>query len=168
MTEKRRLRAFEPLGSDELHSGVRAIDVASDVASRLMRGSTRDGSAHPALYRALPARADRVELAILTALAERYGCALLTHASLGYALRMIAERGGVAVVQRVLWSESAADAHLCVTLTAAQAAFTEISLAFPDAFFAEASALIAACCPFTPQRRGLPSSNKGDPDVDAP
>jgi hypothetical protein len=134
---------------------------AFDAARRFMIGSMPEVLPGTALYRVLPARADRVELAILTALAQRYGAALLTDSTLGSALRLIARDGGVALVQRVLWSESAADADLCATLAAVQAALSEISLAFPDAFFAEANALIAACCPFTPRPPGLPSSKKG-------
>jgi hypothetical protein len=51
----------------------------------------------------VPRRPDRVELAILTALADTYGNEILTNVSLGYALRLVARHGGVALVQRVLW-----------------------------------------------------------------
>ena len=56
--------------------------------------------------------------------------------------------GGVALVQRVLFGESAADQQLAFMLTASRAAFTQIVEIFEEAFLAEANALIA----------GLPTS----------
>jgi hypothetical protein len=91
-----------------------------------------------------------VELAILTALADTYGSELLTNASLGYALRLVARHGGIALVQRVLWGESASDVQLATMLGATRAAFTQISLAFPDAFLAEANDVLAEFRPRPP------------------
>jgi hypothetical protein len=130
-------------------TGLRALDSAS----RLTSDFTDDAIARASGPRRVPRRLDRVELAILTALADTYGSELLTHASLGYALRLVARHGGIAFVQRVLWGESASDAQLSVMLTAARAALTQISLAFPDAFLAEANAVIAA---YRPQPRLRP------------
>jgi hypothetical protein len=108
--------------------------------------------------RRVPRRPDRVELAILTALADTYGSEMLSNASLGYALRLVARHGGIAFVQRVLWGESASDVQLSVMLTAARTAFTQISLAFTDVFLAEANAVIAG---FMPRPPGPPTSKKG-------
>ncbi len=111
--------------------------VAQNVSGRVVR-------------RRVPRRPDKAELAILTALADTYGGELLTNPSLGYALRLVARHGGIAVVQRILWCESASDAQLAVMLTAARAAFTQISLAFSDAFLAEANEVIAGFMPRPP------------------
>jgi hypothetical protein len=102
----------------------------------------------------VPRRPDRVELTILRALADTYGAELLTNASLGYALRLVARHGGVTFVQRVLWGESATDVQLSVMLTAARAAFTQVTLAFTKVFLAEANDLIAG---FQPRRPGAPA-----------
>jgi hypothetical protein len=83
-----------------------------------------------------------VELVILTALADTYGADMRTNTSLSYVLRRVARRGAVAFVQRMLWGESTSDAQLSVMLTAARAAFTQISLAFPDVFLADANAVL--------------------------
>jgi hypothetical protein len=109
-------------------------------------------------HRRIPRRPDRAELAILTALADIYGSEILTNSSLGYALRLIARHSGIALVQRVLWGESASDAQLAVMLGATRAAFTQISLAFPDSFLAEAHAVIAG---FMPRLPGPPKSKQG-------
>jgi len=79
-----------------------------------------------------------MELAILTALADTYGNEILTNVSLGYALRLIARHGGVALVQRVLWGESASDVQLATMHGATRAAFTQITLAFSDDLMADA------------------------------
>ncbi|MEA3173555.1 MAG: hypothetical protein QOF42_966 [Gammaproteobacteria bacterium] len=143
-------RAGEP-------TGLRALDAAS----RFMGDDLADDAIARATGRPRVAnRPDRVELAVLTALADTYGAELLTNASLGYVLRLIARRGGVAFVQRVLWGESASDTQLAVMLTAARAAFTQITLAFPDAFLADANDVIAG---FRPPPPGEPTPRKGGP-----
>jgi hypothetical protein len=83
-----------------------------------------------------------------------------TTPSLGYALRLVARHGGVALVQRVLWGESASDVQLGTMLGATRAAFTQISLAFPDAFLAEANDVIAW---FRPRPPGESTPTKGGP-----
>jgi hypothetical protein len=143
-------RAGEP-------TGLRALDAAS----RLMGDDLADDAIARATGRPRVAnRPDRVELAVLTALADTYGAELLTNASLGYVVRLIARRGGVAFVQRVLWGESASDTQLAVMLTAARAAFTQITLAFPDVFLADANDVIAGFRPLPP---GEPTPRKGGP-----
>jgi hypothetical protein len=130
-------RAREPTGLRALDAASRLIgELPADVADRdatVRRGGQGRG----------PRRPDRVELAILTALADTYGSEKLTNASLGYALRLVARHGGVSLVQRVLWGESASDAQLAVMLAATRAAFTQISSSFSDTFLADAKEVIA-------------------------
>jgi hypothetical protein len=140
-------------------TGLRALDAASRF---MVDDPADDAIARATGRRRVANRPDRVELAVLTALADTYGAELLTNASLGYALRLVARRGGVAFVQRVLWGESASDAQLSVMLTAARAAFTQIALAFTDVFLAEAHAVIAAYRPPMPRPPGALKPKKGD------
>jgi hypothetical protein len=136
-------------------TGIRALDSAS----RLIGDLADDVTARATRHRKVPRRPDRVELAILTALADTYGAEMLTNASPGYALRLVARHGGIALVQRVLWGESASDVQLATMLGATRAAFTQITLAFPDAFLAEANDVLAG---FRPRPPGG-SKSKGGP-----
>jgi hypothetical protein len=135
-------------------TGLRALDSASRLMDDLADDAVSEHAARADGHRRVPRRPDRVELAILTALADTYGAEMLTNASLGYGLRLVARHGGVAFVQRVLWGESASDAQLSVMLTAARAAFTQISLAFTDVFLADANAVIVG---FMPRPPGSPT-----------
>jgi hypothetical protein len=135
-------------------TGIRALDAAS----RLIGDLADDVTACAHGHRHVPRRPDRVELAILTALADTYGSEITTNSLLGYALRLVARHGGVALVQRILWGESASDVQLAVMLTATRAAFTQISLAFPDVFLAEAIDVLAG---FQPRPPRAPSSPPG-------
>jgi len=131
-------------------TGIPALDAASRLIGDLADDVTARARARAHGHRNVPRRPDRVELAILTALADTYGSELLTNASLGYALRLVARQGGIALVQRVLWGESASDVQLVTMLGATRAAFTQISLAFPDAFLAEANDALAGFRPRPP------------------
>jgi hypothetical protein len=137
-------------------TGIRALDAAS----RLIGDLADDVTARANGHRKVPRRPDRVELAMLTALADTYGSEILTNASLGYALRLVARHGGITLVQRVLWGESASDIQLATMLGATRAVFTQISLAFPDAFLAEANDVIAW---FRPRPPGESTPRKGAP-----
>jgi hypothetical protein len=139
-------------------SGVHALDSASRLLDDLADDAASDHASCAEGQRRVPPRPDRVELAILTGLADTYGAEMLTNTSLGYALRLVARRGGVAFVQRVLWGESASDAQLAVMLTAVRAAFTQIPLAFPDAFLADANTVLAG---FMSRPPGPPTSKTG-------
>jgi hypothetical protein len=139
-------------------SGVRALDSASRLLDDLADDAASEHAGRADGQRRVPRRPDRVELAILTALADTYGAEMLTNTSLGYALRLVARRGGVAFVQRVLWGESASDTQLSVMLAAARAAFTQISLAFPDVFLADANAVLVG---FMSRPPGPPTSKNG-------
>jgi len=148
---------------DDAISAFRAGEATSiralDAASRLIGDLGDDVTARAHGHRNVPRRPDRVELAILTALADTYGSEITTNSSLGYALRLVARHGGVAFVQRVLWGESASDAQLAVMLTATRAALMQLTLAFPDAFLAEANDVLAG---FRPRPPGG-SKSKGGP-----
>jgi hypothetical protein len=136
---------------------------ALDSASRLMGELTDDANTSAAALRGerprVPRRPDRVELAILTALADTYGSEILHNASLGYALRLVARHGGVALVQRVLWGEAASDLQLATMLGATRAAFTQITLAFSDDLMADAKDVLAG---FRPRPPGGPKSTRGN------
>jgi hypothetical protein len=131
-------------------TGIHALDSASRLNGDLADDGVSEHAARANGHRKVPRRPDRVELAILTALADTYGSEIMTNSSLGYALRLIARHGGVAFVQRVLWGESASDVQLATMLGATRAAFTQISLAFPDAFLAEANDVLAGFRPRPP------------------
>lgn len=107
----------------------------------------------------IPRRPDRVELAILTALADTYGSEILSNASLGYALRLVARHGGVALVQRVFWGESASDVQLATMLRATPAVFKQIAFAFSDDLLAEANDALSW---FRPRPPGGPKSTRGN------
>lgn len=139
-------------------TGIHALDSASRLMGDLADDAVSERATRAHGRRRVPRRPDRVELAILTALADTYGSEMLTNASLGYALRLVARHGGIALVQRVLWGESASDTQLSVMLTATRAVFTQLALAFPDTFLADANAVIAG---FMPRPPGPPISKKG-------
>jgi hypothetical protein len=135
-------------------TGIRALDAAS----RLIGDLADDVTSRTHGHRKVPRRPDRVELAILTALADTYGAEILHNASLGYALRLIARHGGVALVQRVLWGESASDLQLATMLGATRAAFTQITLAFSDDLMADAKDALDG---FRPRPPGGVKSKRG-------
>src|SRR5471032_2462034 len=136
-------------------TGIHALDSASRLIGDLADDGASEHAARANGHRNIPRRHDRVELAILTALADTYGSELLTNASLGYALRLVARHGGVALVQRVLWGESASDLQLATMLGATRAAFTQITLAFSDDLMADAKNALAG---FRPRPPGEPKS----------
>jgi hypothetical protein len=134
-------------------SGIHALDAASQIVNDASNDNPMDERVRPTgrdVDRHVPRRPDRVELAVLTALADTYGAEMLTNSSLGYVLRLFARHGGVVLAQRVLFGESAADQQLSVMLTAARVALTQVSALFEDQFFAEANALITGFRPPPP------------------
>ena len=133
-----------------LRSGVQALDAASPIVTRVLPSSSMPVSGTRPTERRVPRRPNKVELAILTALADTYGAEMLTNSSLGYVLRLFAKIGGVALVQRLLFGESASDQQLSMMLTAARIALTQVSTIFPDMFFADANAVIAGFRPRPP------------------
>src|SRR5471030_1772226 len=138
-----------------LRSGVQGLDAASHSASSFVtlvlpsNGNMPLSGTRPT-ERGVPRRPNQVELAVLTALADTYGAEMLTNSSLGYVLRLFAKYGGVVLVQRVLFGESASDQQLSMMLTAARIALTQVSTIFPDVFFADANAVIVGFRPRPP------------------
>ena len=136
-----------------------------DAAMRMSREHTEDAvlehAARASGTTRVPPQPNRVELAIVTALADTYGSEVLTNASLAYAVGLAGRRGGIALVQRVLWGDSDADMQLASMLTACRGAFTQIVFAWPNVFFAEANAVIAG---FMPRPPAPPKSAAGPSD----
>jgi hypothetical protein len=134
-------------------SGVQALDAASQIVNDALNDDTMDERVRRTprdVDRRVPRRPDRVELAVLTALADTYGAEMLTNSSLGYVLRLFARHGGVVLAQRVLFGERAADQQLSVMLIAARVALTQLSSIFADEFFSDADALLAGFRPRPP------------------
>lgn len=140
-------------------TGLPALDSASRLMGDLTDDAVTNAGTRRAERRRIPRRPDRVELAILTALADTYGSEILSNASLGYALRLVASHGGVELVQRVLWGESAADRQLATMLGAVRVSFEEVVIAFSDELFAQAHDVLAG---FRPRPPGGPKSGHGD------
>jgi hypothetical protein len=140
-------------------TAVHALDSASGLMNPLTDKEVMSEAERRAGLKRIARRPDRVELAILAALADTYGSEMLTNASLGYALRLVARHGGVALVQRVLWGESASDLQLATMLGATRAAFTQITLAFSDDLMAEANGVLSG---FRPRPPGGPKSTRGN------
>ncbi|WP_438397391.1 hypothetical protein [Caballeronia sp. DA-9] len=139
-------------------TGLQALDSARGLMTPLTDEEVMSEAERRAGLEPIVRRPDRVELAILTALADTYGNKILTNASLGYALRLVARHGGVALVQRVLWGESASDVQLAAILDATRAAFTQITLAFSDDLMAGAKDALDG---FRPRPPGGPKSTRG-------
>lgn len=140
-------------------TGLPALDRASRLLGDLADDAVTSADMRRGERRRIPQRPDRVELAVLTALADTYGSEILSNASLGYALRLVARHGGVALVQRVLWGESAADRQLAMMLGAVRVSFEEVVMAFSDELLAQAHDVLAS---FRPRPPGGPKSGKGD------
>ena len=107
-------------------SGVQALDAASQIVrdpSIDLTIENMPGTYTRPVERRVPRRPNRVELAVLTVLADTYGAEMLSNSSLGYVLRLFARHGGVVLAQRVLFGESAADQQLSVMLTATRLTF---------------------------------------------
>ncbi|SOE96864.1 hypothetical protein SAMN05414139_09879 [Burkholderia sp. D7] len=72
-------------------SGVGALDSASSLLDDLADDAPSEHVGRADGHRRVPPRPDRVELAILKALADTYGADMLTNTSVGYALNRIGE-----------------------------------------------------------------------------
>lgn len=140
-------------------TGLPALDSASRLMGDLADDAVTSAATRWGERRRIPRRPDRVELAILTALADTYGSEILSNVSLGYALRLVARHGGVELVQRVLWGESAADRQLATMLGAVRVSFEEVVIAFSDELLAQAHDVLAG---FRPRPPGGPKSGRGD------
>lgn len=85
-------------------------------------------------------RPTRIELAVLTALAQTYGSAMVKEGPFTPVLNFIAERGAVVLVQRVLWGGRSEDVRLAARLLTARIHFNALCGIWPDVFMAQAQA----------------------------
>jgi hypothetical protein len=117
---------------------------------------------HDEAQPSVPIRPSKVELAVLTALAQTYGPALLTHAEFAPVLEYLAQWGAVVLVQRVLWGERGEDVRLAARLLAARIPFGLLCDTWPKVFMAQAHAKLQG---FRPQPPGaFPVDGEGDHD----
>jgi len=88
----------------------------------------------------LSVKPTRIELAILTALAQIYGSAVVNHPDFTSVVDNIAECGAVVLVQRVLWGERPDDVRLAARLLDARIPFEILCGTWPEVFLAQAQA----------------------------
>jgi hypothetical protein len=106
----------------------------------------------------LPVKPTQIELAVLTALAQTYGPAVLNHRDFTPVLDCIAERGAVVLVQRALWGERPDDVRLAARLLDARIPFEILCGTWPAAFMAQALAELQR---FRPQPPGSSEATGG-------
>lgn len=112
----------------------------------LMRQTSMQRSCKPNQYH-LPVAPSRMDMAILIALAETYGHAIVEDPRFYPAISFVAERGGVALVQQVLFGDSmnsvasgaACNDPLSSLLKEARPAFEFLCSTWPEAFMAQAN-----------------------------
>ncbi|SAL05180.1 hypothetical protein AWB81_07052 [Caballeronia arationis] len=109
----------------------------------------------------LQARPSRIELAVLTALAQTYGAALLEQPSFAPVLDCIAKRGAVVLIQQALWGERSDDVRLAARLLAARVPFEILCGTWPEVFMADAHAELQG---FRPQQPSGSSREREDDD----
>jgi hypothetical protein len=97
-------------------------------------------TAHGDAVPILPGRPSRIELTVLTALAQTYGAALLEQPSFAPVLDCIAKCGAVVLVQQALWGERSDDVRLAARLLAARVPFEILCGTWPEVFMAQAHA----------------------------
>jgi hypothetical protein len=112
----------------------------------------------------LPTRPGRLELAVLTALAQVYGAALVQDSHFLPVLDAIASRGGVALVQRALWGEQSEDVRLAALLLDARIAFEVLCGTWPEVFMAQALAELHRFRPQSPGSSAGIEHGGGDDD----
>ena len=115
----------------------RAWATAGDALARF---SATVGVALPV---SLPAESGAVETAVLTALAGRYGPALLDTPELAFVLRAIAVYGGLRVAQQALWGTRVAEVALRWQLADALPALAQVAATHEVVFYAEAREALA-------------------------
>ena len=151
-------RAYKPNDSTDLASsgGSNSAAMPDGAVARivselervvtLMRKTSMQRSCKPNQYR-LPVAPSRMDMAILIALAETYGQAIVDDPRFYPVISFVAERGGVALVQQVLFgelmtctpSEAACNDALCSLLKEARPAFEFLCGAWPETFMAQAN-----------------------------
>jgi hypothetical protein len=116
----------------------------------------------------LSVKPSRIELAVLTTLAQTYGGALLRR-DFQSVRDALAECGAVVVVQRVLfgdaWGEQAEDVRLAARLLAARVPFEILCGTWPEVFMGEAHAELQGFRPRPPHPSKPPmESDDGEGD----
>ncbi|BAO92577.1 MULTISPECIES: hypothetical protein [Caballeronia] len=112
----------------------------------LMRQSSMQRS-YASSHIHIPATPSRMDMAILIALAETYGQAIVEDPRFYPVISFVAERGGVALVQQVLFgelmtctpSEAECNDALCSLLKEARPAFEFLCSTWPETFMAQAN-----------------------------
>ncbi len=114
----------------------------------------------------LPVKPDRIELAVITSLAQTYGSALLQGADFEPVLDCIAECGAVVLVQRSLWGERSDDVRddvrLAARLLAARVPFEILCGTWPEVFMAQAHAELRGFMPRSPGSPDSPEPSDGE------
>jgi hypothetical protein len=98
----------------------------------------------------LPVKPTRVELGVLTALAQTYGPALLDDADFAPVLDVITECGAVILVQRSLWGERPDDVRIAARLLDARIPFEILCGTWPEVFMEQAHAELQGFRPRPP------------------
>ncbi|WP_244285752.1 hypothetical protein [Caballeronia concitans] len=138
-------------------------------------------TAHGDAVPLLPVKPTRLELAVVIALAEIYGAALINDARLGPVIDFITDVGAVKLVQRVMYGArpehnnsadfdvtayAAENARLAELLREARTAFEFLCATWPEAFMAQASEALAQLGLPTLRAPAPPSTNRDRPGRD--
>ncbi|GJH28850.1 hypothetical protein [Caballeronia novacaledonica] len=123
----------------------RIVSELENVVTLMRQTSMQRGYASSHIY--IPATPSRMDMAILIALAETYGQAIVEDPRFYPAISFVAERGGVALVQQVLFGDSmnpvpsgaACNDVLSSLLEEARPAFEFLCGTWPEAFMAQAN-----------------------------
>jgi hypothetical protein len=114
----------------------------------------------------LPVKPNRIELAVITSLAQTYGSALLQGTDFKPVLDCIAECGAVVLVQRALWGERSDDVRLAARLLAARVPFEILCGTWPEVFMAQAHAELRGFMPRSPGSPDSPEPSDGEAGSD--
>ncbi|WP_250486207.1 hypothetical protein [Caballeronia sp. GaOx3] len=123
----------------------RIVSELENVVTLMRHTSMQRGYASSHIH--FPATPSRMDRAILIALAETYGQAIVDDPRFYPVISLVAERGGVALVQQVLFgelmtctpSEPACNDTLCSLLKEARPAFEFLCSTWPETFMAQAN-----------------------------
>ncbi|WP_062643847.1 hypothetical protein [Caballeronia arationis] len=110
-----------------------------------------------------PVKPTRIELAVLTALAQIYGSAVINYPDFTPVLDNIAECGAVVLVQRALWGARPDDVRLAARLLDARIPFEILCGTWPEVFLAQARAELRE---FRPKPPKSPLASDGEQGCD--